>query len=75
MSQVIIARAYITRVAPKQVKHIQTLKSYLRSSKSEKHALAFRPRENYWSYDHTKPIRRGDNPNMETLINIPCPVL
>ena len=29
-----------------------------------------RPRENYWTYDHTKSIRRGDNPNKKTLIDL-----
>jgi len=30
--------------------------------------------ENKWSYDHTKPIRRGDNPDKKTLIDMPSSV-
>jgi len=36
--------------------------------------VASRPREIYWMYDHSKSIRLGDNPNKETLIDIPDPV-
>ena len=29
-------------------------------------------REENWTYDHTRKIRRGDNSNKKTLISIPC---
>jgi len=33
-----------------------------------------RLQKNYWTYDHTKSVRQGDNPNKKILMNIPDPV-
>jgi len=71
MSHAALDRVYTTQVTP-DWPLIQTLKSYLKFFSQEIILVVCHSWKNNWTYDHTRPIYRGDNLNKKTFINIPC---